>query len=81
MHHPYANPKFSTSALLNSAAVLPTAGLGQAEKAEVNKALSYQLPASHIPQQKHRGRGAGQELNKIKRRKILVVAPKGASLL
>lgn len=80
-HHPYANPKFPISALLNSAAILQLQALGKQKRLKWNKALSCHLPVPHTPQQKHRGRGAGWELNKIKRRKILIAGPKGASLL
>lgn len=80
-HHPYANPKFPISALLNSAAILQLQALGKQKRQKWNKALSCHLPAPHTLQQKHRGRGAGWELNKIKRRKNLIAGPKGASLL
>lgn len=49
MHHLYANSEFSVSALLNSAAILPTAGLGQAEKArsKIKLIMSSHLTLTH----------------------------------
>lgn len=80
-HHPYANHEFPISALLYSAAILQLQALGKQKKQKGNKALSCHVPAPHTPQQTHRGRGAVWELNKVKKRKILIASPKGASLL
>lgn len=80
-HHPYANHKFPISALLYSAAILQLQALGKQKKQKGNKALSCHVPAPHTPQQTHRGRGAVWKLNKVKKRKILIASPKGASLL